>query len=333
MAIRIMQSSSVFALLMQFGKMAAAVFPNEADSSTVFREVCGILSSKCLQVVQCVQEARYYPISSDEKDGRLICLVTLINKGRLQETRPLAYGELSGHDAEDLAKFVTAFQAAGLRREGLVSFCVDEASVDGARRALSVGGDNVLRRLEQWAGQKLVAVILFGASAPVVLFKCIIWRRSVSSGPRGQSEGPSQALGSISGGYNGHVFLGRPLRRGGVENSRDIYKPLVEPVTTFAQATAILCFGARASCVRIQTPQEEPRVSQNPSVVLQAGRHGLLFQPWWMFWVWRTVPKPHWKMVPQLSKWLRSRSSCVRHWHRTQRKTAPQPMPWSGAML
>ena len=163
MAMRIMQSSSVFALLMQFGKMAAAVFPNDADSSTVFREVCGILSSKCLQdVVQCVQEARYYPISSDEKDGRLICLVTLINKGRLKETRPLAYGELSGHDAEDLAKFITAFQAAGLRWEGLVSFCVDEASVDGARRALSAGGDNVLRRLEQWAGQKLVAVILFG---------------------------------------------------------------------------------------------------------------------------------------------------------------------------
>ena len=51
MAMRSLQSSSVFALLLQFGKMAAAVLPNGADSSTIFGEVCGILSSMCLQDV------------------------------------------------------------------------------------------------------------------------------------------------------------------------------------------------------------------------------------------------------------------------------------------
>ena len=110
-------------------------------------------------VCECVREARYYSISCDEKDGRLICLVAFTNKDMMKETRPIAYGELSGHDAEDLAKFITAaLEAAGLRREGLVSFRADGASVNGARRALSAGGDNVLRRLEQWAGRKLLAV-------------------------------------------------------------------------------------------------------------------------------------------------------------------------------
>ena len=159
MAMLSLVSSSVFAVMMQFGKLAEAVLPTGADSSTSFEEMREMISKHTRDALtRAVQSAGYYALSLDEKEGCLILLVSFVGKDSKKETHVLAYGELCGHDAADLAAFViAALERHGLPKKGLVSMTADGASVTGCRRALSQtsDGNNVLSLLSKWANRTL----------------------------------------------------------------------------------------------------------------------------------------------------------------------------------
>ena len=99
-----------------------------------------------------------FALSIDEKGRFLAVALSYLDASFCSRSIVLAYRELPGFTAADIAKSVAdACNERGLDLRRLCAFTADGASVMGTRAAMSAGGDNVARRLSD-AAQRAVLV-------------------------------------------------------------------------------------------------------------------------------------------------------------------------------
>ena len=86
-------------------------------------------------------------------------------------TVPVAYKDMPGFEAQDLFNLVRSLlDSWGLKKEHLVGFTADGASVMGTRAALNNPGENVATKLAAWANHPLLVT----HCAPHRLQLCVI---------------------------------------------------------------------------------------------------------------------------------------------------------------
>eukprot|EP00438_Fugacium_kawagutii_P034940 Skav211760 [mRNA] locus=scaffold674:179795:181981:+ [translate_table: standard] len=151
------QSAAHFRSMVDFARLCGGCLPVGQDSDHIFNECKDLIAEHLLE--ECLRDVKaspYYAVSIDEKDRFLVCLVSFFRDGH-RTTLPLAYRDLPGFEAADIAKQVQGLlEAWGLDKECMVAFTADGASVMGTRVALGARGDNVAKRLSRWAGHPLL---------------------------------------------------------------------------------------------------------------------------------------------------------------------------------
>ena len=150
-------SCANFQLLTDYARSCGGHLPVAHDSESVFAECRQIISEYLREAfVQSVKASPYYSVSIDEKDRFLMVVITYF-KGGQRVTAPVAFRDLSGFEAADLFTCVRSLlESWALPKESLAAFTADGASVMGTRVALGARGDNVAKRLAEWAGHPLL---------------------------------------------------------------------------------------------------------------------------------------------------------------------------------